>query len=426
MKFLGKLISVIFYGLLPKSLHSAVKTRISGIKSAFTSNLELRIFWKVLFFPIVLLISLIMACMKSLFLFISPKAYGYVKFIINQMYTDVARDNRPLKLVCKRAYLTLELFVKGRERHISFGNNNPDKVFYVIRPYYYLQPNELIFRNIANLLTQYYYSLQKLSYAIENGYIPVVDWENYGPMPHSEEYPVNGTDNAWEYYWKQPSEYTLEEVYKSKNVILSTQNIGQYGYIPKASMTPPFMKYAKALAEKCPKYTQYVPLNEITSAYVQKYYEQLFPQNEKVLGVVVRGASYGQTGTPMHSHPKQAKIRELIQAIKHYSQEWEIGYIFFVNEMQELVDEMKAVFGDKLLVLPRLRDHLDRPADGITQNPLYMPGQRYQTNLDYVTEIALLSQCNALIGSMSSGMRTAIMWNAEKYEHMVIFEKGLW
>lgn len=426
MKFLGRIFSALFYGLLPLKLRKGVQTRVNGIKRAFTSNLELKIFWRILFFPIVLPVSLIFACFKSIALLISPSMYGYTKYIINQMCTDILRDKRSLKLAWKRAALTLELFVKGREAHASYGEKNPDKIFYVIRPYYYLQPNELIFRNIANLLTQYYYTLQKLSYAVENGYIPVVDWENYGRMPHSEDYPVNGTENSWEYYWEQPSEYTLEEVYQSKNVILSTQNIGQYGYIPSAAMRPPFMQYAQQLAEQCPRYADLVPLNETTAKYVQKLYEQLFPENEKVLGVVVRGASYGQTGTPLHSHPKQAKINELIKAVRNYCQEWGIGYVYFMNEMQELVDVMREEFGDHLIVLPRLRDHLTRPADGITLNPMYASGQRYQTNLDYLTEVALLSRCDSLVGSMSSGMRTAIIWNAERYEHVVVFEKGLW
>lgn len=426
MNFLGKMFSVLFYGVLPLRLRKGVQTRAESIKRALTSNLELRIFWRVIFFPIVLPISLLVACLKSIALLISPSGYGYLKYIINQMYTDILRDRRSLKVTRKRASLALELFVKGREMHVSYGEKNPDKIFYVIRPYYYLQPNELIFRNIANLLTQYYYTLQKLSYAVENGYTPVVDWKNYGRMPHSEDYPINGTENAWEYYWKQPSEYMLEEVYQSKNVILSTQNIGQYGYIPDAAMAPPFMQYAQGLAEKCPQYASLAPLNEITSQYVQKFYDQLFPHGEKVLGVVVRGASYGQTGTPMHSHPKQAKISELIRSVRNYCQEWNINYIYFMNEMQELVDVMREAFGDYLIVLPRLRDHLTRPADGITQNPMYAPGQRYQTNLDYLTEVALLSKCNSLVGSMSSGMRTAIIWNAECYEHVVVFEKGLW
>ena len=64
--------------------------------------------------------------------------------------------------------------------------------------------------------------------------------------------------------------------------------------------------------------------------------------------------------------------------------------------------------------------------DGITKNPMYYDGNRYQTNLDYVTEIALLSRCDTLIGSMSSGMRTALIWNAQKYEHTYVFDKGLW
>lgn len=426
MKFLGKIFKTLFYSLLPLKLRKGFETRAAAIGRAFTSNLELRIFWRVVFFPIVLPLSLIIACFKSIALLVSPSAYCYLMYIVNQMYTDVIRDKRSLKLTWKRAALTFELFVKGRERHVSYGTSNPDKTFYVIRPYYYLQPNELIFRNIANLLTQYYYVLQKLSYAVENGYIPVVDWKNYGKLAHSEDFPVNGTENAWEYYWKQPSEYTLEEVYQSQNVILSTQNVGQYGYIPGPAMRPPFMQYVRQLAEQCPPYASLVPLNEITAQYVQKYYDQLFPRGEKVLGVVIRGAAYGQTKTPMHSHPRQVKINELIRAVRKYCEEWEINYVYFINEMQELVDAMKEAFGDHLIVLPRLRDTLDRPADGVTKNPMYAPGQRYQANLDYLTEVALLSRCSSLVGSMSSGMRTAIIWNAEAYEHVVVFEKGLW
>ncbi len=426
MKFLGKIFNILFYGMLPLKMRKGIQLRVNGIRQAFTSNLELKIFWRVILFPLVLLLSLAIALFKSIALLVSPSAYGYIKYIINQMYTDVLRDKRSLKITWKRAILTFELFVKGREKYVSYGRANPDKTFYVIRPYYYLQPNELIFRNIANLLTQYYYTLQKLSYAVENGYIPVVDWKNYGKMPHSEDYPVNGTENAWEYYWEQPSDYTLEEVYQSKNVILSTQNIGQYGYIPDAAMKPPFMQYAQRLAEQCPQYASLASLNEVTTNYIENIYKQLFPREQKVLGVVVRGASYGQTGTPMHSHPKQAKINELIRAVRNYCQEWDIHYIYFMNEMQELVDAMKEAFGEYLIVLPRLRDHLTRPADGVTQNPMYAPGQRYQTNLDYLTEVALLSKCDSLVGSMSSGMRTAIIWNAEHYEHVVVFEKGLW
>lgn len=229
------------------------------------------------------------------------------------------------------------------------------------------------------MLTQYYYVLQKLSYAVENHWIPIIVGKTMGMMPHAEKYPINGKSNSWEYYWLQPTEYTLTEVYQSKNVIVSTRNVGQFGYIPNCSMEPPFMKYAVKLAEKCPQYAQLIPLNQTTQQYIEKAYQELFPTEARVLGVIVRGASYGRVGTPNHSHPKQASMKELINSVKKHCNDWNMEYVFFVNEMQELVDTMKEEFGDELITLPRQRDSLDRATDGITENPLYVDGKRYQT-----------------------------------------------
>ncbi len=427
MGVLSKILRVVLCAILPSTVRKAVFYRIDKTKKALTSNLELKIFWRVLFFPIVLLVSLLVGILKTILIWIFPaRVYNNWQYIINQIYTDVSVRNTGIKLAKRRAELCYELFTKGAEKKVSYGEKNPDKVFYVIRPYYFLEPNEFIFNNVANLLTQYYYCLQKLSLAVEKGWIPVVDWENYGKLPHSEDTPVNGTMNSWEYYWCQPSPYTLEEIYQSKNVILSTRNIGQFGYIPNCAMTPPFNQYAERLRQLCPQYAALIPFNQVTEEYIQKAQSALFPPNKRILGVVVRGASYGRVETPYRSHPVQVGMNELIRTVKIYLKEWEMEYIFFVNEMQELVEIMKEEFGEKLIVLPRLRDHLDRPTDGETKNPMYYPGNRYQSNLDYVTEIALLSKCTALIGSMSSGARASLIWNDGNFEQVHIFEKGLW
>ncbi len=427
MKEIGKFILILIGAITPERWRKEVNHKINKTKRIMTSNLELRVFWKILFWPIVLVVSLVFGVLKTIAVWLIPsEKYGTMLFRFEQFYTDIANRYMSLPLALKRASLRKELFTKGAEQRKSFGDKNPDIIFYVIRPYYFLEPNELIYRNVANLLTQYYYVVQKLSYAMENNWVPVVDWENYGKLPHAEDYPVNGTKNSWEYYWKQPSNYTLEEVYQSKNVILSTQNIGQYGYIPNCAMTPPFNEYASALVDKCTKYTWAIPLNDNTLKYVDEFYKKLFPANKRVLGVVVRGASYGRTGTPYHSHPMQVSMGELKDTVHTYMDEWEMDYIFFVNEMQELVDTMKEEFEDKLIVLPRMRDTFERPADGITKNPMYYEGNKYQTNLDYITEVALLSRCTSLIGSMSSGMRTALILNEGKFEDVYVFEKGLW
>ena len=427
MTILGKLGSILVHAVIPKKLRTGFDYRVKKTYDALHSNLELTIFWRILFFPIVLPLSLLFGIFKMLLIWLMPKnRYNDLVYIFKEMYNDVVLRRIGFFTAIKRARLRNELFTKGGEKKKSYGDKNPDITFYVIRPYYFLEPNALIYRNVANLLTQYYYVLQKLSYATEHGYVPVIDWERYGKLPHAEDYPINGTSNSWEYYWTQPSDYSLEEVYQSKNVILSTQNIGQFGYIPNCAMTPPFNTYAKKLVNECPKYLTNVHLNDTTQAYVDKAYNDLFPESGRVLGVVVRGSSYGNTGTPYHSHPMQVSMGELMKTVHRCMEEWELEKVFFVNEMQELVETMKEEFDDKLIVLPRMRDTFERPADGITKNPMYYDGNRYQTNLDYVTEVALLARCTSIIGSMSSGMRTALIWNNNEFEHVHVFEKGLW
>lgn len=423
-----KVINTIIKIILPRTVYNLIINRIKRSKDILLSTPELRVLIKICIFPVKVFGDLLIALLKLPFIWLLPyKFYNDVKFIAKQFYMDIiVLNNIPFTVACKRASLLYELFTKGYEQRKSYGVQNSDKIFYVIRPYYFLEPNELILSNVANLLTQYYYALQKLSYAIEKGYIPVIDWEHYGKLPHSEDFPINGTMNSWEYYWKQPSEYTLEEVYKSKNVILSTQNIGQFGYIPNCAMKPPFNTYAKNIARMCPKYSNYIPFNDDTLNYIDEKYNSLFPEGSRVLGVVIRGSSYGTKKTQFSSHPTQISMGELIREVKKCLDSWDCEYIFFMNEVQELVDIMKENFKDKLIVLPRLRDSLYRPVDGSVLNPMYEDGQRFKTNLDYITEVALLSRCTCLVGSMSSGTRTAIMWNNNKYEHMYIFEKGLW
>ena len=106
---------------------------------------------------------------------------------------------------------------------------------------------------------------------LDNKWIPVVDWENYR-LPHSEDVPVNGTCNAWEYYWKQPSLYTLEEVYRSKHVILSNMNIPS-GYLPHLRTPENGLEaYAKRIVKLGTRYAKMISFND----YVQGYIEFVF------------------------------------------------------------------------------------------------------------------------------------------------------
>lgn len=90
----------------------------------------------------------------------------------------------------------------------SFGDRNPDKIFYVI---WRDKFGSGFFSNFTQVISH-------IMLAEQHGWIPVVDYQNFKTI-YTEKEPVNGTCNAWEYYFKQVSPYSLEEVYSSRNVL---------------------------------------------------------------------------------------------------------------------------------------------------------------------------------------------------------------
>ena len=99
---------------------------------------------------------------------------------------------------------------KYSEQFFSFGTLNPSITFFVIRR---RPPGWGFFSNL-------FFVLKGISYAEKNGYVPVVDMENYWMSELSSVKGVDGEKNAWCYFFKQVSEYSLSQVYQSKNVIL--------------------------------------------------------------------------------------------------------------------------------------------------------------------------------------------------------------
>ena len=91
----------------------------------------------------------------------------------------------------------------------EFGSLNPEKIFYVIKR-----------SSHAGIFSYLSFVLNHLVVAKRNNFIPVVDMCNY-VSPYNEKNKINNTENSWEYFFNQVSSNNIDEVYKSKNVILS-------------------------------------------------------------------------------------------------------------------------------------------------------------------------------------------------------------
>ena len=62
--------------------------------------------------------------------------------------------------------------------------------------------------------------LNHIKIAKSLGAIPIVDMYNF-PTIYNEKRKILNTYNSWEYFFEQLSNYSLEEVYQSKNVIIT-------------------------------------------------------------------------------------------------------------------------------------------------------------------------------------------------------------
>ena len=98
------------------------------------------------------------------------------------------------------------------KKKIKITGLNRNKKFLVIRQPY---ENTGLMANINWVLVQ-------LDLCEQYGRIPVVDMKNYRSVYHSEE--DIGVINTWEYFFEPLSDYSLEEVYRSCNYLLSGRN----------------------------------------------------------------------------------------------------------------------------------------------------------------------------------------------------------
>ena len=170
-----------------------------------------------------------------------------------------------------------------RQHDMSFGELNPSVKFYVIRSSGLDE----------GLLSLYLGRLRQIDRVLREGFVPIVDYE-HSCTQYSVDLPVNGTRNAWEYYFEQPCSYSLEEIYKSKNVRLSGWRFFQ--------------------AYKLSSPARVITQDMMSKAPVKQYVRDLAAERVRadrisdMVGLLVRGTDYTRlrpAGHPVSPSPEQ-------------------------------------------------------------------------------------------------------------------------
>lgn len=324
-----------------------------------------------------------------------------------------------IAMYCKRmnleSYWFFKLAVKinfylfhrnEKRKNQCMGEKNPNKVFYVIRG----NGKEV------GLCSHFITVTNEIYDAVNRDYIPVVDFRN-DRTQYNMPYLINNTWNAWEYYFKPVSAYTLNEVEESKNVIISgtSKNTDKKILIDPADYSKDNIKEVKEWVEK------YIAVNDdIVEKVVQKKNE-LFSDG-KILGVFCRGTDY--ISLRPKGHPVQPGVNQVIEKTKEYLEKYSnIKKIFLATEDYRIYAAFKETFGEKVCVsdLELVKDY-----DGKDYLCNYLPKNKYETGLNYLIKMLLLAECDYLISSKASGSYFAMIMKKQDWEDSYIYELGVY
>lgn len=308
----------------------------------------------------------------------------------------------------KRFYQAYNLirYPNMREQKKSFGTKNPDKIFYVIRP------RTDCVEGLMSLLLNV---VKQISYAEMKGYIPVVDFENYRTQ-YSDD--TCEEKNVWLRYFDQVSDYSLAEVYQSRNVVLSGLNaLAQAPEYLDQKMDSESLQKAQAFVAK------HIRFSDAVEAKVAE--ETVCFSPEQTLGLYLRGTDYIKLKPA--GHPVQPLPEQAIEITDQKMKEHQLKKVFLVTEDAEIYQKIKARYQENLLIVSY--DQFMSGYDGktfLSKNGAQLSqlaNDAYTRGLNYLCKLILLSRCKCFVGGNTCGSWAANCFgdrNVDRY----VFDLG--
>ena len=301
--------------------------------------------------------------------------------------------------------LILKNFIVYREKTIvnKNRNNTNNETFYVIRRY---APK-------VGLFSHFITNLGSLEYALDNGYIPVVDMKNY--KNSIQEKDDLHKINIWDLFFEQPLGYSLEEALHGKRIVLGrgcelmhhpTETMSFFNNINGQR------DYWKNLCRK------YIKLNQKTEQHIDQVYSKLINKNDRVLGVLCRGTDY--IALQPKGHPKQPQISDIINRVNEFTISYRCNKIFLATEDEKIVNVFKKKYGDKLIMAQQT--FVEYTSGYLASKNI---PNKQERALDYLTNIVILSRCTGVIAGRTSGA-VGMALLADSFEFEYYWDLGIY
>lgn len=262
------------------------------------------------------------------------------------------------------------------------------------------------------------YMLRGIRIAVENGFIPVVDWKNC-KIPQYSASKV-GKENVWEYFFEQPCYVNVEQAYASEDFLV----------IDDVRMI------VTSLSFDISKFTDFYDTDTmIWREYFQKYIrlkkevEESFEVYRKkqlkknYIGVLARGTDYTELKPVGHSKP--ILIDEIFE---HLDTEEKDNRIFLATEDEGILEKFERKYPGRIDTIKAKRY---KQLGYNTLNIIYKEEDGYERDIKYLCSLYMISKCKSCIysacggGIMASLMRKSAGMNYNFLYHGCNKAKGV-
>lgn len=291
---------------------------------------------------------------------------------------------------------------RWRERLVHNGTEHPEETYYVIRRH----------ASRAGLFSFVMTNLASIDDALQHGRIPVIDMQSSeNPMLPADRV---GRENAWEYYFLQPCEVSLQDLQHARNVVLSPVTPPQ-GYPELADfLDVNRRRHWRELAAR------YLQVREEHKVAAQAYIRQELG-GQPYLGVLCRGTDY--LAQRPSGHPVQPEIDVVIRDCRRVMEERGLTQVYLATEDQEIWDQFAAAFPERLYSYQRTRYSVQ--ADQNINDVANADTNAVDRNRDYLISILVLAQADYVLAGAANGSYGACLFR-ERDEDFYFYQLGLY
>lgn len=293
-----------------------------------------------------------------------------------------------------------------RERCVHNGKEHTGKTFYIIR-------RREVYTGLFSDFLIYVYQVKQ---ALDRGYIPIID------MQTSENMYLNkdeiGKVNAWEYYFKQPCGYSLEDIAYAENVIWGSGYTQEcFPYLDAAYLmdkNSDFKVYQKITK-------QYFHLNDEAQRLVDDFYVRELG-GEKVVGVLCRGTDY--TANRPSGHPIQPDVEAVFEKVDEVYGQYQCTKIFLGTEDEGIYAKFRERYQNKVVTNRQqfIAYHGEHAIGKLIRENVR---DLKEEGMEYLVTIALLSKCDCFVGGHTSGSVGVMLLN-DTFAYQYLFRLGFY